>query len=90
MKLSVNAVLPAGLLLLSAVWSGAAGAAQLLNSSYDIARELFTEINPLFEKQWNAEHPDDPLTIRQSHGGPQNRRWRYYRDCGRMWSLITR
>ncbi|HEI8949073.1 TPA: thiosulfate ABC transporter substrate-binding protein CysP [Morganella morganii] len=68
-KLSVNAVLPAGLLLLSAVWSGAAGAAQLLNSSYDIARELFTEINPLFEKQWNAEHPDDPLTIRQSHGG---------------------
>lgn len=69
MKLSVNAVLPAGLLLLSAVWSGAAGAAQLLNSSYDIARELFTEINPLFEKQWNAEHPDDPLTIRQSHGG---------------------
>nr|WP_235845441.1 thiosulfate ABC transporter substrate-binding protein CysP [Morganella psychrotolerans] len=56
-------------MILATLWSGAASAAQLLNSSYDIARELFTELNPLFEKQWNAAHPDDLLTIRQSHGG---------------------
>ena len=87
MKLSVNAVLPAGLLLLSAVWSGAAGAAQLLNSSYDIARELFTEISPLFEKQWNAETSGRSADYPPVSRGPQNRRWRYYRDCGRMWSL---
>ncbi|HCM64723.1 MAG TPA: sulfate ABC transporter substrate-binding protein [Morganella sp. (in: Bacteria)] len=69
MKRFPKTVLPAGLLILTTLLSGAASAAQLLNSSYDIARELFTELNPLFEKQWNAAHPDDPLTIRQSHGG---------------------
>ncbi|WP_413482770.1 thiosulfate ABC transporter substrate-binding protein CysP [Morganella psychrotolerans] len=69
MKQFPKTVLPAGLLILATLWSGAVSAAQLLNSSYDIARELFTELNPLFEKQWNAAHPDDLLTIRQSHGG---------------------
>lgn len=44
-------------------------AAELLNSSYDIARELFVALNPEFEKQWNEQHPDDKLTIKQSHAG---------------------
>ncbi|WP_275287924.1 thiosulfate ABC transporter substrate-binding protein CysP [Halomonas elongata] len=40
----------------------------LLNSSYDIARELFAAINPAFKEHWEASH-DDTLTIKQSHGG---------------------
>lgn len=43
--------------------------AELLNSSYDVARELFTALNPPFEKQWQQQHPDDKLTIKQSHAG---------------------
>nr|WP_300313541.1 thiosulfate ABC transporter substrate-binding protein CysP [Halomonas sp.] len=41
---------------------------ELLNSSYDIARELFATINPAFKEHWQAEH-GDTLTIKQSHGG---------------------
>mgnify|MGYP003853113969 CR=1 FL=1 len=41
---------------------------ELLNSSYDIARELFSAVNPVFKDQWEAEH-DDSLTIQQSHAG---------------------
>nr|WP_170214817.1 thiosulfate ABC transporter substrate-binding protein CysP [Halomonas halmophila] len=41
---------------------------ELLNSSYDIARELFAAINPAFKEHWEANH-DDTLTIKQSHGG---------------------
>lgn len=50
----------AGLLLASApAWS----ADKLLNASYDVARELFVEIN----KAYGAEHPG--VTIDQSHAG---------------------
>lgn len=49
--------------------SGAASAAELLNSSYDISRELFTALNSGFEQQWNQQHPHDKLTIKQSHAG---------------------
>ena len=41
---------------------------ELLNSSYDIARELFAAINPAFQQHWQAEN-DGELTIKQSHGG---------------------
>lgn len=54
---------------LSLVVSSYAGAAQLLNSSYDIARELFTQLNSDFKAQWDAQHPDDKVTIKQSHAG---------------------
>ena len=49
--------------------SGAASAAELLNSSYDVSRELFVALNPGFEQQWNQQHPNDKLTIKQSHAG---------------------
>ncbi|TCL07090.1 sulfate ABC transporter substrate-binding protein [Sodalis ligni] len=42
---------------------------ELLNSSYDVARELFVALNPPFEQQWQKEHPGDTLTIKQSHAG---------------------
>ncbi|WP_323853745.1 thiosulfate ABC transporter substrate-binding protein CysP [Xenorhabdus koppenhoeferi] len=50
-------------------YSANAVAVELLNSSYDIGRELFSNLNPEFEKQWNAQHPQNILTIKQSHGG---------------------
>lgn len=40
----------------------------LLNASYDVARELFAEINPLFVAHWQKAHPG-PFRIDQSYGG---------------------
>lgn len=40
----------------------------LLNVSYDIARELFAELNPVFAEKWQAE-TGRSVTIDQSHGG---------------------
>lgn len=40
----------------------------LLNVSYDVARELYKEINPAFQKQWKQTANED-VTINQSHGG---------------------
>ncbi|WP_445424677.1 thiosulfate ABC transporter substrate-binding protein CysP [Alishewanella sp. HL-SH06] len=54
--------------LSSSLLSPALVAKELLNSSYDIARELFAEINPLFVAHWQAES-GETLTINQSHGG---------------------
>jgi len=48
---------------------GSAQSTELLNSSYDVSRELFVALNPGFITQWQQEHPGDPLTIKQSHGG---------------------
>ncbi|QTP59896.1 thiosulfate ABC transporter substrate-binding protein CysP [Billgrantia antri] len=41
---------------------------ELLNSSYDIARELFSAINPEFIAHWQAENGEE-VEIQQSHGG---------------------
>lgn len=41
---------------------------ELLNSSYDIARELFSAINPEFQAWWQEEHGEE-VAISQSHGG---------------------
>ncbi|RUR43183.1 thiosulfate ABC transporter substrate-binding protein CysP [Vreelandella populi] len=41
---------------------------ELLNSSYDIARELFSAINPEFEAWWQQEHGEE-ISVNQSHGG---------------------
>lgn len=40
----------------------------LLNVSYDVSRELYKDINPVFAKQWQARH-GEKITINQSHGG---------------------
>jgi sulfate transport system substrate-binding protein len=41
---------------------------ELLNASYDVSRELFAQINPVFAAQWQAKH-GQTVAIRQSHGG---------------------
>ncbi|MDF2643414.1 MAG: sulfate-binding protein, partial [Pseudomonas sp.] len=57
--------------LASAVFAGSAVAKdyELLNVSYDPTRELYQEYNAEFAKHWKAAHPDDSVTIKQSHGG---------------------
>lgn len=42
--------------------------ATLLNVSYDVARELYKDINPAFIAQWNGK-TGETLTLNQSHGG---------------------
>ncbi|NUU68632.1 sulfate ABC transporter substrate-binding protein [Enterobacteriaceae bacterium BIT-l23] len=49
--------------------AGQAQATELLNSSYDVSRELFAALNPPFAKQWASENNGDRLTIKQSHAG---------------------
>ncbi len=56
------------LLLLAAVLAAPATAKELLNSSYDISRELFAEINPLFIAHYQQQ-TGETLEIKQSHGG---------------------
>ncbi|MBY4888981.1 sulfate ABC transporter substrate-binding protein [Pantoea sp. DY-15] len=58
-----------GGIALSCALAGAAQATELLNSSYDVSRELFVALNAPFEKEWDAAHPNDKLTIKQSHAG---------------------
>jgi len=49
--------------------SGAASATELLNSSYDVSRELFAALNPPFQQQWAEQNNGDKLEIKQSHAG---------------------
>jgi sulfate transport system substrate-binding protein len=61
------------LLVLTLAASGAALPAfaapvELLNVSYDVARELYKDINPAFIADWKKTTGED-LTIKQSHGG---------------------
>lgn len=48
--------------------SASAQTDKLLNASYDIARELFAEYNPLFTQHWKQENGQD-INIEQSHAG---------------------
>ncbi|MBV9658751.1 MAG: sulfate ABC transporter substrate-binding protein [Verrucomicrobia bacterium] len=41
---------------------------QLLNVSYDVARDFYREFNPAFAKTWQAQTGQEP-TINMSHGG---------------------
>lgn len=41
---------------------------EILNTSYDIARELFAGINPKFQEYWKKESGND-VTVKQSHAG---------------------
>ncbi len=83
-KYSVNNKILNGLVAVTLLGSSNAFAVELLNSSYDVARELFSALNPEFEKQWNEQHPQDKLIIKQSHAAPPNKRWQFFRDCGPM------
>jgi len=57
-----------GTLLLGASLNVAAADQTLLNSSYDISRELFNAYNPVFAKHWQ-EKTGKTVEIKQSHAG---------------------
>ena len=67
---AVLGLAPAALLLAAMPSAQAADAADqtLLNATYDVGRELFSEINPLFVAKWQKEHGSQ-LKIDQSYGG---------------------
>ncbi|GGF45635.1 sulfate ABC transporter substrate-binding protein [Azorhizobium oxalatiphilum] len=62
---------PIALSLSGALWAAPAHAADitLLNVSYDPTRELYSDFNKAFQASWKKDHPDDTVTLRQSHGG---------------------
>jgi sulfate transport system substrate-binding protein len=65
----IQMMLATALLTVSAVASAADGKkVELLNASYDVARELFTQVNPAFQAKWKAK-TGAAVEIRQSHGG---------------------
>lgn len=57
-----------GAALLLAMVPAWAAPDSLLNVSYDVSRELYKDINPLFAQEWKAKGNGD-LQIKQSHGG---------------------
>ena len=57
------------LTVVAVVGSGAVSAqTSILNVSYDVARELYKDINPAFVARWQAKG-NPVVTINQSHGG---------------------
>jgi sulfate transport system substrate-binding protein len=65
-KLVSASLLAAGLALASAVQ---AAPVTLLNVSYDVMRDFYKDYNAAFQKHWEAEHPNDKLTLQMSFGG---------------------
>ncbi len=54
--------------LLSLVAGAALADATLLNASYDVARDVYKDFNPLFQKYWKAK-TGESVELKQSHGG---------------------
>lgn len=57
-----------GLAITGAPAAHAQESVEILNVSYDPTRELYREYNELFNEWW-AEQGNEPVTLRQSHGG---------------------
>ncbi len=55
-------------LLIAGSFNASAADQTILNSSYDIARELFAAYNPLFAEHWK-EKTGHSVEVKQSHGG---------------------
>ncbi|MBS1140342.1 MAG: Thiosulfate-binding protein [Proteobacteria bacterium] len=53
---------------LALVASAALADASLLNASYDVARDVYKDYNPLFQKYWKAK-ANESVELKQSHGG---------------------
>lgn len=55
-------------LMLALVASAALADATLLNASYDVARDVYKDYNPAFQKFWKAK-AGEGVEVKQSHGG---------------------
>lgn len=58
----------AGLVLFSATTQAAAAVSEILNVSYDVARETYADINPAFVAAWKKQ-TGQTIKVNQSHGG---------------------
>lgn len=67
-RTALNALLALAALPLMAGPARASDANTLLNVSYDVARELYKQINPAFAAHWKAK-TGQAVTLNQSHGG---------------------
>lgn len=65
---SLSAALVLGLALATPHGAHAGEPSTILNVSYDVSRELFADLNPVFEKEWKAK-TGKTVTVEQSHGG---------------------
>ncbi|MBI2255199.1 MAG: sulfate ABC transporter substrate-binding protein [Proteobacteria bacterium] len=66
-RLGLGLLLLTGLLA-SGVKAHAEEPAEILNVSYDVGRELFADLNPVFQQEWQAKS-GQTITVNQSHGG---------------------
>eukprot|EP01030_Chromulinospumella_sphaerica_P020662 gene20662-20584_t len=67
-RLFTTALLATGASLLGLSMPAQAADTVLLNASYDVARELFKDINPLFVADWK-KNTGETVNVNQSHGG---------------------
>ncbi|RFP08778.1 sulfate ABC transporter substrate-binding protein [Duganella sp. BJB488] len=67
-RVIISSFLAASAVLLGLPQQAQAAETVLLNASYDVARELFKDINPLFVADWKKT-TGETLSINQSHGG---------------------
>jgi len=55
-------------LLMALVASAALADATLLNASYDVARDVYKDFNPMFQRYWKQK-TGETIELKQSHGG---------------------
>ena len=55
-------------LLMALVASAALADTTLLNASYDVARDVYKDFNPMFQKYWKQK-TGESVELKQSHGG---------------------
>lgn len=67
-RLVVTSFLAASALFMGLPLRANAAEPVLLNASYDVARELFKDINPLFVAEWKKT-TGESISVNQSHGG---------------------
>jgi sulfate transport system substrate-binding protein len=67
-RLLVSSFLAASAAMLGLPLQANAAETVLLNASYDVARELFKDINPVFVADWKKS-TGETINVNQSHGG---------------------
>ena len=67
-RLVVTSFLAASALFMGLPLQASAAEPVLLNASYDVARELFKDINPVFVADWKKT-TGETVSVNQSHGG---------------------
>ena len=65
-SLFLRALLTSGLLALGSPYAHAD--TTLLNASYDVARDVYKDYNPMFQKYWKNK-TGESIELKQSHGG---------------------